>query len=352
DIFGRAGRRGTLPGLSGPFYPYTLRNWKRRVDRIPPPPGPKALLSDRIAWMMGEPPPSASVEVSPDTGEPYHQAVMLRRGGAPEGLERHTVGFGQYLYATVFAPQGTAASEGKLAGVLWLHPHSVPAGTMAAYLRGEQAPYVFAKAGLVVFCYDHIGFGSRIIEGSEFYDRYPDWSLFGKMLSDASGAFEALRSLPYVDPDKIFLAGYGLGGMLAIHMAALDGRPAGVASCCGFEPFSTDPSRSGGIARFCEWDGIGLLPRLARFVGRESKVPYDFDELLRAIAPRPVLIISPKYDRENDSASVCECVARVRDAFGPWALKHLTPDDYNRLSPKRKEEIASWLRDAAGIGRA
>ena len=40
-----------------------------------------------------------------------------------------------------------------------------------------------------------------------------------------------------------------------------------------------------------------LIPRLGLFQDREQAIPYDYPELIAAIAPRPVLLHAPLRDR-------------------------------------------------------
>jgi dienelactone hydrolase len=44
----------------------------------------------------------------------------------------------------------------------------------------------------------------------------------------------------YIDPKRIYVAGFALGGTVALHAAALDRRIAGVASFAGFTPMRND----------------------------------------------------------------------------------------------------------------
>jgi dienelactone hydrolase len=57
--------------------------------------------------------------------------------------------------------------------------------------------------------------------------------------------------IPYIDPKRIYVAGFALGGTVALHAAALDDRIAGVASFAGFTPFRSDSldKPTGGIRR-------------------------------------------------------------------------------------------------------
>ena len=106
--------------------------------------------------------------------------------------------------------------------------------------------------------------------------------------------------IPYIDLEQIYVAGFALGGTVALHTAALDleKRIAGVASFSGFTPMRTDtPGKpTGGIRRLFEMHA--LIPRLGLFQGDQSAIPYDYDDLLKAIAPRPTLLYTPQSDRK------------------------------------------------------
>ena len=67
---------------------------------------------------------------------------------------------------------------------------------------------------------------------------------------------------------------------------------------------------TGGIARFSHERGI--IPRLGFFVGHEEKIPYDYNELIAAISPRPVLIISPQLDRDGNPDDIHAAVEQAR----------------------------------------
>ena len=80
----------------------------------------------------------------------------------------------------------------------------------------------------------------------------------------------------------------------------------------------------------------GLIPRLGPYLGREKDLPVDDDEVLKTIAPRPVLIIAPQLDRYIP-------VDRVRaKAVGPNV--HLeTPLDFQRFPPATRKLVLDWL---------
>ena len=109
------------------------------------------------------------------------------------------------------------------------------------------------------------------------------------MVEDARAAIDALQKDSLVDPQRIYLFGYSMGGMVGLYTAALEPWVKGVVSVCGFTPMRTDTAArgTGGVARYSYQDS--LVPRLGFFVGDEAQISYDFHELLAMIAPRPVM---------------------------------------------------------------
>ena len=90
-----------------------------------------------------------------------------------------------------------------------------------------------------------------------------------------------------------------------------------------------------------------LVPRLGYFQGREASIPYDYDELLRTLAPRPTLIYAPQHDRDATHADVVEC---VNNAEAAWATKNastnfsfVAPDDITRMEAPQVQVLLQWL---------
>ncbi|MCP4642117.1 MAG: hypothetical protein GY851_16860, partial [bacterium] len=152
------------------------------------------------------------------------------------------------------------------------------------------------------------------------------------------------QDLPEIDGDHIYLAGYSLGGMVGLYTAALDDRVAGVASFCGFTPLrtDTDDKPTGGTRRLWEWHAI--QPRLGLYHGREDAFPYDFDEVIGLVAPRPCLIVAPTRDREADADDVKACVEVAAKAWDEQdKLTFLAPDDVNRFQKAQQDMLLDWL---------
>ena len=132
--------------------------------------------------------------------------------------------------------------------------------------------------------FDQIGFGTRVRDARYFYQRYPKWSLLGKMVADTRAAVDAAAALEAVDPSRIYLVGYALGAKVGLVTAALDEQVKGVAAVCG-----VDPLRLSGPGKEPKACSIILTctdcSLVSGLVGHESRLPFDFDEVLAAIAP-------------------------------------------------------------------
>jgi pimeloyl-ACP methyl ester carboxylesterase len=257
-----------------------------------------------------------------------------------------SITFGGSLRGDLYYPANAPANQ-KLPTVIWLHGYSSSLGYMWVYHNDLHPILALVKAGYAVFAYDQAGFGSRIGEVGPFGDRYPHWSQMGRMVEDVGAAVDALQRDSLVDGDRVYVFGYSLGGMVGLHAAALDSRIKGVVSIAGFTPMRTDTTDkgAGGLAR-CSVDRP-LLPRLGFFIGHESQVPYDDDELLAAIAPRPVLIVQPQWDRDANPADVHDAVERARAIYKLYnAADQLgldEPWDYNRLPTATQARAIEWM---------
>jgi dienelactone hydrolase len=246
------------------------------------------------------------------------------------------------LFFPVGTPEGT-----KLPTVVWLHGYSYPLGYMWVYRRDVHPVLALVKAGYAVLAFDQSGFGSRMSEIGPFYQRYPQWSQLGKMVEDTRAAIDTLERDPMVDPQQIHLFGYTLGGMVALHTAALDPRVKSVVSVAGFTPYRTDVAArgTGGLGRFSVERPVA--PRLGLFAGKEAQVPYDYDQLLATVAPRPVLVVQPSMDRDATPADVRNAVEQARKVYALHnAGNRLTlqePHDYQRMPTATQDAIIAWL---------
>ena len=355
DWFDWAFERGQVERSDFPetlLHHFSWKQWESiqaNSDLIPP--GQASDIKQRVQWMLGEKPAvmdalnARQLKIIQD--EERGVAVWSRDRWKPEGVVRLPVAFGANVQGNLTFESD---HQGPMPVVIWLHPFNYSHGSNEGYgVEGTTVYYRLAQAGYAVLSFDQCGFGDRLLEGASFYEEYPKWSKMGRMVFDVSCAVDfvhglrglASGELPLLNKEQIILLGYSLGGMVAMHTAALDDRLTGVASFCGFTPFrtDTDASSEGGIRRWWEWHG--LLPKLGLFHGREADVPYDYGDLLDSFSLRPCLVYSATRDRHCDSQAVAEC---VNQSGGQRRVSFIQSNDVNRFQSDQHAVLLNWLR--------
>lgn len=293
-----------------------------------PPPNPGQVTPNLPAWVIGNGGNSFGW-LEPEKSQTASRHIMF-------------AGLAGDLYYPKDAPVGK-----KLPTVIWLHGYSYPLGYMWVYHSDLHPILALVHAGYAVLAYDQSGFGSRLTETGPFYDRYPKWSQMGRLVEDTHSAVDALTKDDAVDPERIYLFGYSLGGTVALYEAALDPRVKGVVSIAGFTPMRTDTANrgDGGVARYSY--ERGMIPALGFFVGHEAQIPYDYQDLLGMIAPRPVLVVQPALDRDATPADVETVVTQAKRVYSLYGaegkLAISEPWDYNRLPNKTQDDIVKWM---------
>jgi dienelactone hydrolase len=304
-----------------PYHPWDYEAWAKQ-NPVPPAPVQRAKTPQQtrqlIGWLLGDGPAYEPVPTNLGQGEPEEVAKVLNRSDSAHLKCRFGDLYGNFYYPSnrvASSPSQIVVPENKLPAIIWLAPLHCSMGYIPAYRTGDIPFARFARAGFLVLAFDPIATGSRQEERREFYDRYPRWSLMGKMVLDARHAIDAVLADPDADPKRISLVGFGMGGMVASLTAALDERVAAVVSASGFTPFrrDTDAAGTGGLRR---WSHLyGWLPRLGGFVGNEAAVPVDIPEILSAIAPRSLLVVAPTLDWHHPQDNVSQAIATARKAY-------------------------------------
>jgi len=300
------------------------------------------------------PPPGRAAGPNPGQLRPDVPAWVIQRGGTAFGwvepgrslAAMRPVTFGYGVTGHLYYPNNTPAGT-RLPAVIWLHGYSYPLGYMWVYRADTHPILALVNAGYAVLAFDQVGFGSRMGDFASFYQRHPHWSLMGRMVEDVTRAVDALAGDAAIDSGRISVFGYTVGGAVGLYAAALDPRIKSVVSISGFTPMRTDTADrgTGGLARYSE--ERALLPRLGFFVGSEGRVPYDFDEVIAAIAPRSVLVVEPTMDRATTPADVRQAVTRARKVYdlfsAPDKLTLQEPADYTRLTNATQDAAVRWM---------
>lgn len=218
-------------------------------------------------------------------GEPvlawYHnvQEVLLE---PEEGIELP----GTFLYPAREAWRGTAVlyfdERGRWTG---LRSQGLLANLSGFIQEATDGPAIFSvdlrgwgDSRPADMRYDLAGWGSR--------DRWISYvsaaagdHVMAMRIRDGLAALAYLRERKEIDPGRIIIGGRGLGGVVALHVAAIDGDVAGVFtmdSLAAFEMLATEPAYT--------WSVQAFLPNVL--------LHYDLPELVAGLE-MPTLILNP-----------------------------------------------------------
>ena len=263
-----------------------------------------------------------------------------------------TMKFGPYtplgndLWGNIYFPSKYVRNDSvtsKAPLIIYLHKYEYATG-----FRNIDKSYVkqLCRNGYAVLTFDMIGFGTRIEEAKLFYNRYPHWSLMGKMVSDLRYIIDdVVKRMRFINSKEIYLTGYSLGGTVALFTAALDKRVKGIAVVSAFSSLRNDNETTEGIRRYYKLHG--LLPRLGYFKGYENRIPLEFEDIMACIAPRSLLVIQPKFDRNHTYSIVKNETKIIADLYDKYNMSNnftvTYPNTYSHFTSCQKNIIVNWL---------
>ena len=316
-------------------------------------------IRKKIQWLLGDEPKNVnphkplSNDLHKNSSYPVdYLTEVIEEPALPVNIKKMTIGpytgLGDNLWGSIYLPADRIVNNsvyGKLPLIIYLHKYSYATGY---HREGISAISHLTNQGFAVLAFDMIGFGTRIEEALHFYDRYPHWSMMGKMVSDTRNIInDACTRIPFIDSNKIYLAGYALGGTVALITAALDNRVKGTAVVCAFDSWRDDDKETEGIRHFA--DLHGLIPRLGFFTGYNNRIPTDFDDIMTCIAPGSLLIIAPTQDGDHNNAGVRKIVSSVSKVY---KQRHIAdklifeqPDTFSHFPDELQRRLAKWFSD-------
>ena len=200
-----------------------------------------------------------------------------------------------------------------------------------------------AERGFVALAPDYPNFGEY------HYDPYAHGyaSATMKGIVNHRRAVDLLESLPEVNPRAIGVIGHSLGGHNSLFVAVFDQRLRAVVTSCGFNSFA---KYEGGNLK--GWSHKGYMPRIIEnFDARADRMPFDFTEILGALAPRAVFINAPLHDSNFEVSGVDDCVRAAvpvyRDIYRkPQRLIVAHPDAQHDFPPEIREQAYRFLEKA------
>ena len=157
-----------------------------------------------------------------------------------------------------------------------------------------------------------------------------------KAIWDNIRGMDFLESLPFVSTNGFGAIGHSLGGHNAVYTAVFDERIKVIVSSCGFDSYRD--YMNGNIRG---WTSERYMPRLLEYP--LSGPPFDFYEVIAALAPRPLFVNAPIGDTNFKWESVDKVCGEARKVYALYGaadrLQVEHPDCEHRF-PKEMQEKA------------
>ncbi len=233
-------------------------------------------------------------------------------------------------------------AKGKAPAVLCLHQTALVGKAEPAGVGGQaRRPYALelARRGYVALTPDYPSLGEYKIDPYKL--GYVSCTMKG--IWNHMRAVDLLASLPQVDGGRIGCLGHSLGGHNSLFVAAFDARIKAVVTSCGFNRFA---KYYGGD--LTGWAGFRYMPRIATVYAKDpAKMPFDFTEVLAALAPRAVFVNAPLNDTNFEVSGVRDCVAAAAPVYKLLGaadnLVAVYPDAGHDFPPKVRQAAYEFL---------
>lgn len=238
----------------------------------------------------------------------------------------------------------------RLPAMLALH-QTVPIGKDEPAGLGNRVNLKYgqelARRGYVVAAPDYPSFGEYP------YDFQTDGYTSGTMkgIVNHMCAVDLLVSRPEVDAERIGVIGHSLGGHNAMFVGVFDQRLKVIVSSCGWTPFH---DYYGG--KIAGWTSDRYMPRLRDIYElNPDRVPFDFYEVVAALAPRAFFSNSPLHDDNFDVAGVRKAIAAAQPVYALLGaadqLQVRHPNSAHDFPPEVREEVYRFIDEVLRGGK-
>lgn len=296
----------------------------------------RAQILVQMQRVMGPlPNPAHPVPLDVRTLESVSLGPIIRRK-----IDYHTDTPSRRVSAYLFVP---AQATAKRPAILCLH-QTIHIGKAEPAGLGTNPDLYYAlelaRRGYVTLAPDYPSFGEYAYDFDP-KDGYVSGTM--KAIYDNVRAVDLLQSLPDIDPERIGCIGHSLGGHNAIFTAAFDPRIKAAVSNCGFTRFH---KYYGGKLK--GWSSPRYMPRIASvYENNPDRVPFDFAEIVAALAPRAFLASSPIHDDNFEVSGVRDVIAAATPIYALFgkadSLAANYPDCRHAFPPAAREVAYTFL---------
>ena len=273
---------------------------------------------------------------------------------------RYTINFvvaeNERLPAYLYVPIQNAPIK-KLPAMLVLHGTD-PLGKGVVDGQGTASNRAQAKElaqrGYVVIAPDYPSFGDMKDYNFDT-DRYQSGTMKG--IFDHMRCVDFLQAREDVDPERIGVLGLSLGGHNAMFVGAFDKRLKVVVSSSGWTQMAyynveASTTRFGG--RLGAWAQNRYMPLLRdKYKLDGDKIPFDFNEVISAIAPRAFFSVSPLKDANFDVKGVIEGLAKAGKVYRALGAENMLqvryPDAGHDFPVESRKEAYQFIDKLFGF---
>jgi len=281
----------------------------------------------------------------PDVSRRVPLEVETIRQEQAADYDRHKIRYtpepGDRVPAWLLIPRPLPA--GRCPAMLCLHQTTSIGKDEPAGLGGLKSlhyAHELAQRGFVCLVPDYPSFGEYPYDFKTQGRHYASGSM--KAIWNNIRAVDLLQELPYVDADRIGVIGHSLGGHNALFTAVFEPRLKVVVTSCGFTPFH---DYYGG--KVAGWTSDRYMPRIRDEFGNDpNRIPFDFYEVLGAIAPRAIYSCSPVRDSNFDVGGVRKAFHKAGEVYDLFEsrdrLKLVTPDAPHEFPGPQRDDAYTW----------
>jgi dienelactone hydrolase len=278
----------------------------------------------------------------PDRKELPALDIQIKAEEQREKHVRQTIDFvsekGDRTPCYLYIPKGIKAGERRPA-IVALHPtHKIGKDVVDGLSQRPNRGYAneLADRGYVVIAPDYLSFG-EYADYDFATDRYISGTMKG--IWNHMRCVDLLQARPDVDGERIGAIGHSLGGHNAIFLGVMDPRVKVVVSSCGWTPFH---DYYGGKIK--GWTSERYMPGLESVYGLDAdRVPFDFYELVAALAPRAFFSNSPLHDSNFDYRGIEKAAPKIRQIYNRYGV----PDHMRIAYPDSEHDFPNEVRHAS-----
>ena len=197
-----------------------------------------------------------------------------------------------------------------------------------------------AHRGYVTLTIDYPGFGENDADPyKRGYESYTAKGIFNHIR-----AIDFLASRVEVDPERIGALGHSLGGHNSIFLALFDPRIKVIGSSCGYTSFRKYAETVSAGLQVWAWKDK-YMPRIETIFNNDiDQMPFEWHDLIAALAPRPFFTNAPKRDANFDLSGVRDVLSAAKQVYALHGVAHvdetlpLVSPDVEHAFPKEVRE--------------